>query len=86
MNSLNFIQDAKALIIRMDNVAALKTIGDQFQQEKQIQQDLEFLCINMTNPSLPSAARLIQAAMKHKYSVDQRTINKVNQFSWITPG
>jgi hypothetical protein len=81
MNSIVFIREARALIVRMDSLANVRDREMYDQQTKVVQQDLDYMCNNMTNPSLPSALRLIQAAQKHRYSVDSKVIHKVNQFA-----
>ena len=81
MNSLVFIRDAKLLIARMETVAQLAAGEDRDQQAKQVQDDLNYLCNNMTNPSLPSASKLVQSALRYKFALDSRVIHKVNQFS-----
>jgi hypothetical protein len=80
MNSMVFIRDARALIVRMETVAAMPVGEDRAYQEKQVQQEVDYMCNNMTNPSLPTASRLVETARKYKYAVDSKVIHKVNQF------
>jgi len=74
MNSLAFIRDAKSLITQ------IKQSGNDATANTQIQQQLDQLFSGMTNPSLPSAKRLAETALWHKFNVDSRVIHRVNQF------
>jgi hypothetical protein len=80
MNSMVFIRDAKILIARMETVAAMPAGEDRINNEKQVQQEIDYLFNNMTNPSLPTAWRLVEAARNNKYVVDSKIVHKVNQF------
>jgi len=71
MNSIAFIRDAKNLIQVMDS---------KINNETQVQQQLDQLFTGLTNPSLPSAKRLVESALRNKFIVDSRVIHRVNQF------
>jgi hypothetical protein len=81
MNSQIFVRDARSLIERFTTTNQMVDGEKKTSKRRQNQQDLDYLCSNMTNPSLPSAYRLVLNAQRHKYSVDSRIINKVNQFN-----
>ena len=81
MNSMVFIKEAKGLIQKMESAAKMAAGEDKDFQEKQIQHDIDYMFANMTNPSLPSASRLVETAKKYRYAVDSKVIHKVNQFN-----
>lgn len=80
MNSLSFVRDGKALIARIEKVAAMSPSTDKDSSARQIQSEIDYLMNNMTNPSLPTAANLVEAAKKNKYTVDPKAIHKISQF------
>ena len=81
MNSLAFVRDARSLLSRMSATNVLPDGDTKDHRRKQHQQDLDYLCSNMTNPSLPTAHRLVVYANRQKYTVDSRAFHRVNQFS-----
>jgi len=76
MNSKAFIRDAQVLIAKMHAIGT-ETAGS----AKTIQQELDYLCNNMTNPSLPSAYTLVQTAQKYGYALEAKTVHSVNKFA-----
>jgi hypothetical protein len=81
MNSQCFIRDARSLMERITKTNALPEGDSKDNRRKQNQQDLEYLCNNMSNPSLPTAYKLVVYAHRQKYNVDPRVFHKVNQFA-----
>jgi len=81
MNSQCFIRDARALIERITKTNTLPEGDTRELRRRQNQQDLDYLCNNMSNPSLPTAYKLVVYAHRQKYSVDSRTFHKINQFA-----
>jgi len=81
MNSLCFVRDARLLMERITKTNTLPDGDSKDNRRKQNQQDLDYLCNNMTNPSLPTAYKLVVYAHRQKYNVDPRVFHKVNQFT-----
>lgn len=81
MNSLAFVRDARTLLSRIASTNLLPEGDTRDLRRKQNQQDLDYLCNNMTNPSLPTAYKLVVTAHRQKYTVDSRTFHRVNQFA-----
>ena len=81
MNSLIFVRDARALMGRMITTNMLPEGDRRDALRKQNQSDLDYLCSNMTNPSLPTAHRLVVSSHRQKYTVDSRAFHRVSQFS-----
>ena len=81
MNSQAFVRDARQLMTRMSATNLLPD-GDSKESRRRINQsDLEYLLQNMTNPSLPTAYKLVVYSHRQKYSVDSRYFHRVNQFA-----
>lgn len=81
MNSLAFVRDARLLMSKMTSTNQMVDGDEKLQRRKQHQSDLDYLCSNMTNPSLPTAYKLVVFSHRQKYTVDSRIFHKVNQFS-----
>jgi len=81
MNSQAFIRDARALMTRMTSTNALPDGDTKNFRRKQHQQDLDYLCSNMTNPSLPTAYKLVVFSHRQKYAIDSRIFHRTNQFA-----
>lgn len=81
MNSQCFIRDARLLLTKMANTALLPDGDTKDSKRRSNQQDLDYLCNNMTNPSLPTAYKLVVYSHRQKYSVDSKIFHRVNQFA-----
>lgn len=81
MNTFAFIRDARNLLTRISSTATLPDGDTKEHRRRQIQADLDFLCNNMTNPSLPTSYKLVTVASRNKYTVESKVFHRVNQFA-----
>jgi len=81
MNSQCFVRDARLLMNKMTATHALPDGDTKDVKRRQHQQDLDYLCNNMTNPSLPTAYKLVVYSHRQKYTVDSKIFHRVNQFA-----
>lgn len=75
MESRSFIRAATALIGRI-NVSSIgaQTIEEENAKLRDIQKDINQTFLGLQNPTLPSAAKLRDAALEYGFQVDQRML------------
>lgn len=71
MESRNFIKAAKELIVEMKDQTNLTSYEEAQVRAETIQRDLSRLLSGLTNPTLPSAVRLLEVAHEYGYRVDE---------------
>ena len=83
MDSRNFIKQAALIIKDIGDQSILENLdlGSNSQETRQrIQRDLNQLFSGLQNPTLPSAYRLRDAALKAGYQVDPRVVQRLRDF------
>lgn len=80
MNTIAFIRDARTLIGKIKDTSALPESDRKEYLRKQHQQDIDYLFNNMTNPSVPTAHKLLNVAVRQKYTVDSKVYHSISRF------
>jgi len=85
MESRAFIVAAKALITRIEDTHnTIGTAEDLRSQREGLQKDVNQLFGGLQNPTLPSAYRLREAALRNGFYVDPKVQHRLAQFEYIS--
>jgi hypothetical protein len=85
MESRSFIRVAAELITKIE--ASQNTIGTTEElrsQREAIQKEVSQLFMGLQNPTLPSAYRLRDVALRNGFYVDPKVQHRLTQFEFIT--
>ena len=81
MESRAFISAAKTLITKIeDNRNTIGTAEELREQREAVQKEVSQLFVGLQNPTLPSAFKLRDVALRNGFSVSPLTLNRLAQF------
>ena len=81
MDSRLFIASAKPLIERITvNAMGLATPEEQHERREASQKELNQLFAGLQNPTLPSAFKLRDTALRHGFYVNPKVLNELSRF------
>ena len=81
MESRAFIVAAKALVEKIENNRNTIGTADELQNQREnVQKEVGQLFAGLQNPTLPSAFKLRDVAMRNGFSVSPLTLNRLAQF------
>ncbi len=80
MESRAFIRAATSLIGRIANMPARQAT---YEEEQAMQKEITQAFIGLQNPTLPSAYRLRDAALKGGYNVSHQVQQRLAQFEYL---
>jgi len=85
MDSRAFIVAAKTLIGKIEDTHnTIGTAEDLRNQREGLQKEVNQLFGGLQNPTLPSAYRLREAAMRNGFFVDPKVLHRLAQFEYIS--
>ena len=85
MESRVFIQSAGVLIEKIKK--AQQTVGQAYElraAHDALQKEIDQLFAGLQNPTLPSAFKLRDTSLRNGYSIDNRVLNNLARFEYIS--
>lgn len=85
MDSRKFIKDAAVLIEKIDaNQTSLATTQERADVRDNLQKEVTSLFSGLSNPTLPSAYRLRDAALRAGYTVSPAVLQRLREFESLS--